>query len=194
MQTVVAQRTEINASAIYAMRHSGATLQHIADKIGKTKERVRQILVKNYGSTKRKLISTEQLRKLAGLPRNRIIEFYLANIIIPVREWDTDGGRYLLWSPASLEQINIYYETHRLCKICHSSIPKGRLVYCSEQCYNKSRKYKYKSIETKQRHLRSIRRYREKCKQIAQAAVIGDSKQQPMPSAVIETAIAQREE
>jgi len=165
MQTVVEQRIEVNASAIYAMRHSGATLQHIANKIGKTKERVRQILVKNYGSTKRKLISTEQLRKLVGLSRNRIMEFYLANVITPVREWDTNGGRYFLWSSASVEQINSYYETYRSCKMCHSFIPRSRRYYCSEQCYNKSRRYKYKSIEDKQKHLRSVRRYRAKYKQ-----------------------------
>jgi len=176
--TIERQRTDIGAT-IYNMRQSGATLQQIADKIGKTKERARQILVKNYGSTKRKLISTEQLRNLVGLPRNRIIEFYLANVITPVKEWDTDGGRYLLWPLASVAQINIYYETHRSCKMCHSSIPRSRQYYCSEQCYKESRKYKYKSIEAKQRHLRSIRRYRAKCKQIAQAAVIGDSKRQP---------------
>ena len=38
--------TGINANAIYAMRQLGASLQQIADKIGRTKERVRQILVK----------------------------------------------------------------------------------------------------------------------------------------------------
>jgi len=176
MQAIITQKTDVDASTVYAMRHSGATLQQIADKIGKTKERVRQILVKNYGSTKHKLISAEQLRKLVGLSRNRIIECYLANVITPVREWNTDGSHYLLWSPASVEQINIYYETHRSCKMCHSSIPRSRRYYCSEQCYKESSKYKYKSIEAKQRYLRSIRRYRAKCKQIVRAAVIGDSR------------------
>ena len=184
MQTVVEQRTEINASAIHAMRHLGATLQQIADKIGKTKERVRQILVKNYGSTKHELISTKQLCKLTGLPRNRIIELYLANVITPVREWDTSIGRYLLWSTSTWGQVISYYKNNRLCKMCHSSIPRSRRYYCSEQCYEESRKYKYRSIEAKQRHLRSVKIYRAKCKQIAQAAVTGSSKRPPMPSVV----------
>lgn len=173
-------RANISAHTIYNMRHSGATLQQIADKIGKTKETVRQILVRNYGSTKHKLISTEQLCKLLDLPRNRVIGLYRDSVITPVREWDTNIGHYLLWSPAAVERVNIYYKTRRLCKMCHSCIPKSRRCHCSEQCYNESRKYKYKSIEAKQRHLGNIKRYREKCKQIAQAAVIGNSKRQPL--------------
>ena len=164
MQATIEQRTNINASAIYAMRHLGATLQQIADNIGMTKEGVRQILVRNYGSTKRKFISTNQLRKITGLTRNRIRELYLANIITPVREWDTSIGRYLLWSPTTWEQAISYYKTNGLCKMCHSSVPKSRRYYCSEQCYKESRKYKYKSTEAKQRHLESIKRYRERRK------------------------------
>jgi len=176
MQVVINSRTSINPTAIWAMRHSGASLQQIASKIGRTKERVRQILVRNYGSTKHNLISTEQLCKLSGLPRNCIMKLYQDGVFTPVREWDTSIGHYLLWSPATAEQVNIYYKTHRLCKMCHCPIPKVRLVYCSEQCYKESHKYKYRSTEAKQRHLRSVKRYREKCKQMAQVAVIGNSK------------------
>ena len=165
MQATIERRINVNASTIYTMRHMGATLQQIADSIGKTKERIRQILVENYGSTKSKLISTEQLCNRVGLPRNRIIEVYLANIITPVREWDTSIGRYLLWSPATCEKIINYYENIRLCKMCRPSIPKNRRYFCSEQCYHENHKYKYKSIEAKQRHLESVRRYRKRRKQ-----------------------------
>jgi len=166
--TIERQRTDIGAT-IYNMRQSGATLQQIADRIGRTKERVRQILVKNYGSTKHDLISTEQLCEILGLSRNRIVELYEGGVISPVKEWNTDGGHYLLWPPASVEQINIYYETHRSCKICHHPITKGRLVYCSEQCCREGHKYKYKTIEAKQRHLRNIKRYRDKKKCLARS-------------------------
>ncbi len=162
-------RANISADTIYNMRQSGATLQQIADKIDRTKERVRQILVQSYGSTKHQLISTEQLCRLLGLPRNRAIGLYQGGVIIPAVEWDTGIGHYLLWSPAIAEQINIYYNTHSLCKICDCPIPKGRRIYCSEKCYQEGRKYRYKSIEAKQRHIRSIERYRERRKQLAYA-------------------------
>jgi len=155
-----------NNSTICNMRQSGATLQQIADEIGKTKERVRQILVENYGSTKHQLISSEQLCKLLGLPRNRVIELYQGRVIIPAVEWDTGAGRYLLWSPTTAEEVNIYYKTPRLCRMCHCPIPKGRWVFCSEQCYKEGHKYRYKSIEAKQRHIRSVKRYGEEHKSV----------------------------
>ncbi|MFC2022625.1 hypothetical protein ACFLTL_00465 [Chloroflexota bacterium] len=55
------------------MRRSGATLQQIADRIGRTKERVWQILAKNCGTTKGGLVSTEQLCWLAGMSRNQVM-------------------------------------------------------------------------------------------------------------------------
>ena len=158
-------RTNINASAIYNMRQSGAPLQQIAKKVGRTKERVRQVLIQNYGSAKHQLISTEQLCRLLGLPRNRIIELYQDGVIIPAVEWNIGISHYLLWSPATWGQIISYYETNRLCRICRCPIPKDRRAFCSEQCYKEGHKYKYKSIEAKQRHLRNIKRYRERCKQ-----------------------------
>ena len=181
MEVIVRLGTGVNANAIYAMRRSGATLQQIADKIGKTKERVRQILVRNYGSTKHKLISTEQLHKLLRLSRNRVLELYQNNVITPVKEWNTRNGHHLLWSSATVEQITVYYNTHKLCKMCHRPIPMGRRIFCSEQCYTEGHKYRYKNIEAKQRHMESIRRYREKCKRLSKSLAIDNSKREKVP-------------
>lgn len=175
------------------MRQSGATLQQIADKIGRTKERVRQILVQNYGSTKHQLISTEQLCKLLGLPRNRVIELYQGSVIIPAVVWNINSRLFLLWSPVTLEHIISYYKTRRLCKMCYHPIPKGRRIYCSEECYEEGQKYRYKSIEAKQRHIRSTKRYREKRKQLAQATVRGNPKYQPEPLVISEVAMQTKE-
>lgn len=167
MQTraVTSPRTNINIDIIYNMRQSGATLQRIGDEVGITKERVRQILVKNRGSTKHELISSEQLSRVLGLPRNQGIELYEDSVITPVAEWNRGNRHYLLFSPTTAEQIISYYKSHRLCKICRRPIPRGRRVYCSEQCYKEGHKYRYKSIEAKQRHIRSIKRYTERRKQ-----------------------------
>ena len=166
MPVAIELKTRINPSTIYAMRNSGATLWQIADKIGRTQERVRQILIKNYGSTKHKLISTEQLCKLSGLSRHRVIKLYQDGAITTVKEWYTSTGNYLLWLPATIGQINAYNSNHRLCRMCGHPIYKGRLTYCSEECLEEGRKYKNRSFEAKQRHLRNVRRYRERRKQL----------------------------
>jgi hypothetical protein len=162
VQQVVLEKNEIDASVIYAMRRSGATLQQIASRAGKTKERIRQILVQHYGSTKHKLMSTEQLRKYLGFSRYRVVELYNDNVIAPAREWETSGGRHLLLFPDTVEQITRYLSSHKLCKVCGNPIPVGRRVYCSEECYKEGHKYKYMSVAAKKRHLRNIRRYRDK--------------------------------
>jgi len=172
MQAVAECKTTINVTSIYAMRYSGATLRQIADKIGRTKERVRQILIKNYGSTKHKLVSTTQLCKLSGLSWKRVMKLYQDSIITPVKEWDTNTVHYFLWSPATVERIRVYLDipkTNRLCRICHRPIPIDRHCYCSEKCYKESHKYKYRSVEARQRHLLSMKKYKRERKQLAQA-------------------------
>ena len=139
------------------MRQSGATLQQIAAKIGKTKERVRQILVQNYGLTRHQLISTEQLCRLSGLPRNRITELYQGGAITPVVQWHTGNRHFLLCSPATVEQVISSYKVHRLCKMCHRPVPKGRRTFCSEQCCKEGDKHRYRSPEARERHRISMR-------------------------------------
>lgn len=153
------------------MRRSGATLQQIADKIGRTKERVRQILTKNFGTTKRKLMSTEKLCNLMGLPRNWVMQLYQDGVISPAAAWHTETRLFLLWAPATIDHIINYYKTRRLCRICYRPIPKGRWRYCSTDCLKESHKYKYRSAEARQRHIESIKRYREKQRQLAPAVM-----------------------
>jgi hypothetical protein len=179
MQAVIERNITINSTYICAMRDSGATLRQIADKVGRTKERVRQILISSCGSTKHKLLSTSQLCKLTGLSKNRIIKFYQDNIISPVREWDTSTGHRSLWSTSAVKQVIIInslakYKTNRLCRICHSPVPFNRHYYCSERCYKESHKYKHRSIKARQRHLISMRRYKEKRKRLLQVAAVMD--------------------
>jgi predicted nucleic acid-binding Zn ribbon protein len=153
------------------MRRSGATLQQIADKLNRTRERVRQILVKHYGSTNHNLISTETLRKQLGFSRYRLIDMYQNRVITPEREWHTNGICHLLWSPDTAEQVTGYLHTHRRCKMCHRPVPGGRRVFCSDACYLEDHKYKHKTAEKKRKHLDSVKRYREKRKMLSYSAV-----------------------
>lgn len=176
MQAVLERQTTIDISAIYAMRHSGATLGQIAERIGRTKERIRQILIKDYGSTRHRLVSTRQLCKLAGLAPYRLAKLCRDSIISPVREWDTNNGHYCLWSPATVEKIKVYSKLSnavRLCRICHRPVLGNRHRYCSEQCYKESHKYKYRSFEAKERHRISMKRYQRARRQLAKAGSVG---------------------
>ncbi len=162
MVNQVANRTRVNAVSIIAMRESGASLEHIAETIGRTKERVRQILVKNNGTTRHSLLSTQQLYRKLGLPRTRVVELYRDGIISPKAEWKTGNHHYLLWAPDVVEIVVNYYNKHRLCKMCLQPLKKGRWVFCSVACYREGQKYKYKSGEAKKRHLANIKVYLEK--------------------------------
>ena len=159
MSNQITVSTRIDSGLIIAMRESGASLEQIAETIGRTKERVRQILVKNTGTTRHSLLSTQQLYRQLGLPRTRVIELYKDGVISPQAEWKTGNHHYLLWSPSVAEIVTNYYNRHRLCKMCSKPLGKGRWVFCSDECYREGQKYKYKSGEAKRRHLANIKGY-----------------------------------
>ena len=167
MELTTRTRTSVNVNAIYAMRRSGSTLQQIADKTGKSKERIRQILISNYGSTKHKLMSTEQLRRLFGFSRHHILELYNNGIITPAKEWKANNGHYLLWSVSAINQINYYLNNEKRCKFCGGPVPPARRSFCSNECYLESHKYRNMSQEAKRKHLDSIKRYRAKHRQLS---------------------------
>jgi predicted nucleic acid-binding Zn ribbon protein len=158
MVSIAGLSDKVNTGSIYAMRQSGSSLQQIADRIGRTKERVRQILVKHYGSTKRRLFSTDQLYHLLDLPRNQIIELYKDGIILPAYEWQSGRKHYLLWHPTAVQDIIDYYKTHKQCRICHRIIPKGRWIYCSDTCYREGQKYSNMTNQAKKRRSTSVKR------------------------------------
>ena len=162
MQQLTENRSEIDISVIWTMRRAGATLQQIANRMGRTKERIRQILVNKYGSAKHTLISTEQLYKLSGISRYRVIEMYEANIIAPEKEWETSIGRHLLWHPDTIVAIKEHLASRKLCKICGGPVPHSRRIYCSDECYREGHKYKYRDPESRRKHLECIRKYRAK--------------------------------
>jgi predicted nucleic acid-binding Zn ribbon protein len=154
----------VNKDAVFEMRQAGMPMREIAEKIGRSKERVRQILVRGKGTTNHELLSTLQLCNQTGLHRNRVVELYLDGIIIPAAKWDAGNRDYLLWSLDVLEKVSVYYQHHRLCKMCQKPLPKNRIFFCSDDCRYERHKYKYMELEEKQRVLENIRRYREKRK------------------------------
>ncbi len=170
-QGIVRSNTKIDVNLVYNLRRTGATLQEIGDRLGRSKERIRQILVRNFGTTECRLFSTEQLADQTGLSRYQLMKLYQAGVITPERGWETGCGRYLLWPPEAVSTVQTYEMEERLCKICGGLIPRGRSVCCSQECLEESRKYKYKSEDAKRAYLRSISDYRRRRRQMAMAAV-----------------------
>jgi len=159
----------VNRQDVYRMRQTGASLQQIADRLGRSKERIRQILVETHGTTKHRLLHTERLSSLLGLSRYAVLKLYQAKVITPAVDWQTGNRHYLLWSPATAGDILNHCKTSRLCKICSAPIPEGRRVYCSNSCNKEGQKYKYKDRQAKERYLNNIKRYRERCRRLALA-------------------------
>jgi predicted nucleic acid-binding Zn ribbon protein len=164
MVTAVKSRNVVSKDLVLEMRQAGMPMREIAEKIGRTKERVRQILMEGCGSTDHEYLSTLQLCKQAGLPRNRIIDLYLDGIIVPSVKWDAGHRDYLLWPRDAVAKIGEHYTNHRLCKVCNHPLPKNRIFFCSDSCREERHKYKYMTPEEKKRVLDNIRRYRERRK------------------------------
>jgi predicted nucleic acid-binding Zn ribbon protein len=164
MVTAVKTRNVVSKDLVLEMRQAGMPMREIAEKIGRTKERVRQILMEGCGSTDNEYLSTLQLCKQAGLPRNRIIDLYMDGIIVPAVKWDAGHRDYLLWPRDAAVKIGEHYKNHRLCKVCNHPLPKNRIFFCSDNCRQERHKYKYMTPEKKKRVLDNIRRYREKRK------------------------------
>ena len=172
MVTSIRARNATSNSLIFELRRSGMPMREIATKIGRSKERVRQILIKGCGTTDHELLSTLQLCNETGLPRNRIMDLYMDGVIAPVTKWDAGTRDYLLWPPETTAQIQTYYQNHRLCKVCHKPLPKNRIYFCSDDCRHERHKYKSMTPEEKKRVLDNIRRYRERRKVLAERPLV----------------------
>ncbi|HEX9896593.1 MAG TPA: hypothetical protein VGA85_02905 [Dehalococcoidales bacterium] len=171
MVTEVKHNTIANRALIHEMRQAGAPMREIAEKVGVSKERVRQILTQNIGSTKHEWFSTLQLCEESGLPRNRVLELQKLGVITPAFAWGIGRRRYLLWSPEAVKVITDYYSTHYFCRVCNKALPRKRILFCSDTCRQERHKYKYMTLEEKKRVLENIRRYRERKRQEAQALI-----------------------
>ena len=117
---------------VYLMRQSGATLQEIATHFGTSRERVRQWLVKHYGSTKiHPYLTTVDLARKANCDLTYIYRLRRQGAISAVK---VSGKKKLLWDPEVLYIVTQYVRS-RLCRVCMRPLPKDRWAYCSEECY-----------------------------------------------------------
>ena len=113
-------------------RDAGASLREIGDEVGRTKQRIHQILVKHYGTADSEgTLSTSQLLEQVGCSSYTLFTLRKVGIISQV-----SSGR---WKP---ETLDIILEL-RKCKMCGKPVGKYRRTYCSTACRVEGKKYKY---------------------------------------------------
>ncbi|MBA7581747.1 hypothetical protein ES708_23658 [subsurface metagenome] len=153
------------------MRQSGATLEQLGSRFGITREGVRQLLTRHYGSTRiHELLTTIELRRLAGCTWKYIKKLRLRGVIQPAK---VIGHAEALWHRETVAAVIEYIDRLR-CPVCHQPVPSNRRGYCSRQCYLEARRYKNQPEEAKRRHDKSVARWiaehPEKAGQIRQRA------------------------
>lgn len=154
------------------MHHpAGLTLEQIGSRFGITRERVRKLIAKHYGSSGvRELLTITDLARLTGCTWKYIDNLRQRGVIQPAM---VVGCGRTLWKPETIATIIMYVDRHR-CPVCGKAVPSNRQVYCSRECYLEARRYKNKSEEAKRQHNESVKQWLtehlEKAKQIRQRA------------------------
>lgn len=125
-------------SSIYQMRQSGATLQQIANRCGISRERVRRLLIKYYGSTRiQDFLTMTELAHLAGCTQRYIYKLEQRGTIKPAK---VIGRGRTLWDAETAATITLFIDSHR-CRVCNEPVPSNRQVYCSRACALKAPRY-----------------------------------------------------
>jgi len=123
---------EVYGGYLKQRRDAGASLRQIGDEVGRTKQRIHQILVKHYGTADSEgALSTSQLLEQVGCSVYTLHNLRKEGIISQV-----SPGR---WKP---ETLDIILEL-RKCKMCGKPVGKHRRTYCSTACEVEGQKYKY---------------------------------------------------
>jgi len=154
---------------MHQMRQSGATLDRIGSRFGITRERVRQLLTKHYGSTRiQDLLTIAELARLSGCGYSYIDKLKRRGVIQPAM---VVSHKKALWKPETIATITTYIDRHR-CPMCHGPVPSNRQVYCSREHYLEAHRYKNQPEEARRRHngrtAKWLREHPEEAKQIQQ--------------------------
>ena len=161
--------TQIRLDTMYRLRQSGTTLDRIGSRFGITREGVRQLLTKHYGSARvQDLLTTTELARLTRCDYSYISKLKRRGVIQPAI---VVGHGRTLWKREAIAAIIIYL-AHHGCPICHGPVPSSRQVYCSRECYLEAHRYRNWSEAAKRQHSERVRRWLtenpEKAKQIQQ--------------------------
>ena len=160
---------QIRLDTMQQMRQSGITLDRVGSRFGITREGVRQLLTKHYGSTRvQDLLTATELARLAGCSYSYIGKLKRRGVIQPAM---VIGHGRTLWAGESVVAVIEYIDRHR-CLVCRQPLSSDRQVYCYRQCYLEARRYKNQPEEARRRHNERVARWTaqhpERAKQIQQ--------------------------
>jgi len=123
---------EVYGGYLKQHRDAGSSLRQIGNEVGRSKQRIHEILVKHYGTADSEgTLSTSQLLEQVGCSVYTLRNLRKEGIISQVSK-----GR---WKP---ETLDIILEL-RKCKMCGKPVGKQRRTYCSAACEVEAQKYKY---------------------------------------------------
>lgn len=142
---------------IFSLRRGGHTLQQIGDRVGVTRERIRQILNEHYGKVEILLLTETKVAEIIGCRTALLFRLREQGLIHPTRI-----GHYFRYSHDDIETAMLALQ--RSCKHCGESIPlkvKTR-VYCPE-CSKEQVRYNYPflSEEGKRKLLKLTREWQK---------------------------------
>jgi transcriptional regulator with XRE-family HTH domain len=138
-------------------QEEGRTLQEIADKYSISRERVRQLLSKAYGSTSYvEFVPLEVISKKINRSAYAIRKFIKQERTIA---YNQVGKNRILIKQQDSDKIKSFFENKK-CRICGEAIPAPRTTFCSKGCANEGGKYKNRSEESKTNHKRAVMRWK----------------------------------
>lgn len=166
--------TEAEHIDVFEMRQSGATLQQIAARFAVSRERVRQVLVRHYGSSRLQgLLGAAEIARYAGCTQSYIHKLRRRGIIQPAK---VVGRGRTLWKPETADTIIAYRESQR-CGVCDGALPSNHWVYCSEACRIEGQTHRYRNSPEQGRRLHNERVARWRRNHTEQAREIDRRKQ-----------------
>lgn len=118
------------------MRRQGHTLQAISDKVGVTRERVRQILAKHYGEIKTNLVPEVKLARIIGCPVTRLRKLRISGVINPVRYECS-----YLYDRNEIEKAMLALQ--RNCEHCGVLLPMKNVGKRCPECKKEYKRYAY---------------------------------------------------
>jgi len=143
-------------NSLYGMRESGATLQQIADHYGISREWVRQLLIKRYGSSRPGgLLDIGEVSRLAGCTRMDIFKLKRRGIIRPAQ---VVGRGRTLWTRDIVDAVKEYRDNLR-CRVCGGPLPSNHWVFCSWLCWSKASEYQNRPQQQRDLQKERMARY-----------------------------------
>lgn len=128
---------ELYNRLIPTLRQQGYSLAEIGERVGVSRERIRQILKQYYPeSLYPSTLKTKEVNQLTGISEAKLRRWAKR---MGLRRISLNPRTYYIWTVEDIAEAN--QELKKLCPICGMGISEKRIKYCSDICTKKG-KYK----------------------------------------------------